>query len=153
MTCHSVSNSTFICRSPPWGTSPFFPLLCLSLYSHLLSSWLPSFTPSFSSHPALNSPFQFQNALKPAPATGSPSPSSKTELWDSLPFFLLFIFLLTVSSILSTPSQPGPAYLAQFLFLLAVLFLLEELVSGQGWSKSFVTIPCWASPSLHVWLF
>lgn len=64
--------------------------------------------------------------------TPLPLPPPETELRDSLPFFLLSIFLFTVSSIF----HPHPPYLVlpltPFLLLLAVLFYLEKLVSGQG---------------------
>lgn len=64
-----------------------------SLSVFLLSSfllWLTSFTPShlsISSHLALKSLFQFQNALKPMPARRSPAPPPGTKLWDYLPFY------------------------------------------------------------------
>lgn len=59
----------------PGGTSaPPPPLLCLSFSLSLFLLWPTSFTPShlsISSHLALKSPFQFQNALKPTPARRS----------------------------------------------------------------------------------
>ena len=153
-------------NSSLWNLT-FPPTFFVSLSSLSLILASPLFAPSrlsISSRLALNSLFQFQNALKPMPAVRAPPPNphphpppGEWTLGLLTFFFLLSIFLLTVSSILhlSLPllPPPGPAYLAPFLFPLDVLFWLEKLVSGQGWSKSFVTRYSLLGLSLSVSLF
>lgn len=76
---HSVSNFQFKFSTHPQGTScpppNLPPPLSLSVFFlPLFLLWLTSFTPShltISSHLALKSLFQFQNALKPLPARRS----------------------------------------------------------------------------------
>lgn len=71
---HSDSNFQFKFSTHPQGTSPP-PSFSLSVFFlPLFLLWLTSFTPShlsISSHLALKSLFQFQNALKPLPARRS----------------------------------------------------------------------------------
>lgn len=151
-------------NSSLWNlTFPPLPFLCLSLFS-LSRLGFPSFhslspfhlIPSCS-QVAFSISERFEaNASHKSPPTPHPPPGEWTL--GLLTFFsLLSIFLLTVSSILhlSLPLLPPPglAYLAQFLFLLDVLFWLEKLVSGQGWSKSFVTRYSLLGLSLSVSLF
>lgn len=129
MTCHSVTNFKFKCRTHPCGTSPFPPspfFVSLSSLSLVLAS--PLFTPSrlsISSRLALKSLFQFQNALKPMPATRAPQPPTpllESELWDSLPFFpssLYFSLLCHQSSTslyLSSPHLVLPISLNFFFY-------------------------------------
>lgn len=72
---HSVSNFQFKFSTHPQGTSPPTSPLSLSVFFlPLFLLWLTSFTPShlsISSHLALKSLFQFQNALKPLPTRRS----------------------------------------------------------------------------------
>ncbi len=115
------------------GNLTFLPLLlCLSFFSlplhgfplsplHLIpscSQFAFSISKCFEANASCGTP------LPPPP----PLPPPRLNSGTSYLFFLLSIFLLTVSSILHLslplvpPYPPGPAYLAPFLFLLDVLF-------------------------------
>lgn len=156
MTCDSVSSFKFKCRTHPWGPSPFSLLLCLCLspLSSLLFL-LHSFSPFHLISSCSQFAFSISKCFEANASLKIPLPPPETELRDCLPSFLLSIFLFTVSSIfhpcLSAPPLPGPAFLTPFLLLLAVLFLLEKLVSGQGEvNLLWPTIPCRVSPSLSL---
>lgn len=85
----SLGNLTFL--------SPFFVFL------FLLSLFLASLLRSLSPFHLIPSCSQFAFSISKcfeANASREIPPPPETELWDSLPFFLLSIFLLTVSSIL-----------------------------------------------------
>lgn len=106
----SNSNAELILGGPHLSP-PFF----VSLSSLSLSSRLTSFAPSrlsISSHPARKSLFQFRNTLKPMPAARSPPLPRDWTLGLLTFFFLLYIFLRTVSSILhlSPTSPPHPTW-------------------------------------------
>lgn len=143
------------------GNLTFLPLLFVSL-SSLTLFLLGSFTPSrlaISSHPALKSLFQFQDALKPMPAQDPPPfPLQKLSSWTSYLFSSLF-YISPHCVIHPPPLRHFSPHLAlpislHFFFYWMYCSCLKNWFLDRGEvNLLWPGIPSWASPLFTFFFF